>query len=151
VAPSGTLAVIADLKRASSEFFSAASFTGYGVSSFVGIGVAIPVLDEDIAAQLALTDDDLTATIYDYGIPKRETPSLGRVTYAQLRSGEIEIQGKQVPCGPISSFPKARRIAATLKSWIVDDRFALTQPLEALPGPGSQSVGPLEVRGEEEI
>ncbi|MHB1342522.1 MAG: homocysteine biosynthesis protein, partial [Coriobacteriia bacterium] len=44
VAPSGTLAVIADLKHASAEYFSAATFTGYGTSAFVGIGVPIPVL-----------------------------------------------------------------------------------------------------------
>ena len=102
VAPSGTLAVIADLKQASPEFFSAATFTKYGVSAFVGIGVPIPVLDEDIAETLALTDADIEATIVDYGVQRRSRPSLGRVTYAQLRTGAIEIDGTRVPTGPIS-------------------------------------------------
>ncbi|MHB8704981.1 MAG: homocysteine biosynthesis protein [Coriobacteriia bacterium] len=151
VAPSGTLAVIADLKHASAEYFSAATFTGYGTSAFVGIGVPIPVLDEDIAATLALTDADITATVFDYGVPRRSRPSLGRVTYAQLRSGEIEVDGQKISTGPISSLPKARAIAAELKRWITEERFTLTQPLQVLPQPGSQAVKPLEIRSEEAI
>jgi uncharacterized protein (DUF39 family) len=149
--PAGTLAVIADLKAASPEFFSAATFTKYGVSSFVGIGVPIPVLDEEIAATLALTDADITATIFDYGVQRRSRPALGQVTYAQLRSGTIEVEGKKVPTGPISSLPKARAIAAELKRWITEARFTLAPPLELLPQPGSQGVSPLEIRTEEAI
>lgn len=151
VKPAGTLAVIADLKAASPEFFSAATFTRYGVSAFVGIGVPIPVLDEDIAATLALTDADLKATIFDYGVQRRSRPALGQVTYAQLRSGTIEVEGKQVPTGPISSLPQARRIAAELKRWVAEERFALAPPLQQLPQPGSGGVKPLEIRTEEAI
>lgn len=151
VAPSGTLAVIADLKAASTEFFSAATFTNYGVSSFVGIGVPIPVLDEEIAETLALTDADIEATIIDYGVARRSRPSFGRVTYAQLRSGEITIEGRKVPTGPISSLPKARRIAAVLKEWVGERRWTLAPPLQQLPQPGSQSFKPLEVRTEEAV
>jgi len=148
VRPAGTLAVIADLKQASPEFFSAATFTKYGVSSFVGIGVPIPVLDEDIAETLALTDADLTATIYDYGVQQRSRPSLGTVTYAQLRSGSIEVQGKPVPTGPISSLPVARKVAAELKRWIVEERYAIAEPLQLLPQVGSQVFKPLEIKTE---
>lgn len=151
VRPAGTLAVIADLKHASPEYFSAASFTGYGVSSFVGIGVPIPVLDEDIAATLALTDADLTATIYDYGVARRSRPSFGTVSFAQLRSGCIEVDGKRVPTGPISSLPKARAIAAELKRWVAEERFALAPPMQQLPQVGSQSTKPLEIRTGEAI
>lgn len=146
VAPAGTLAVIADLKQASPEFFSAAAFTGYGASAFVGIGVPIPVLDEEIAATLALTDADLSATVIDYGVARRSRPALGRVTYAQLRSGEIEVEGKKVPTGPISSLSKARRIATELKSWITEKGFTIQEPLQLLPQIGSQGVKPLEIR-----
>lgn len=153
VAPAGTLAVIADLKAASHEFFSAATFAGYGVSAFVGIGIPIPVLDEDLAATLALTDAELTATIFDYGVARRSRPALGRVTYAQLRSGVIEIDGTQVPTGPISSIAVARRIARELKRWVAEERFMLAPPLRALPRPGdgAPSPRPLEVRTEEAI
>lgn len=151
VKPAGTLAVIADLKQASPEFFSAATMTKYGVSSYVGIGVPIPVLDEDIAATLALTDSDITATIFDYGVQRRARPALGQVTYAQLRSGTIEIDGKRVQTGPISSIGKARRIAEELKSWIAERRWTLAAPLQPLPQPGEQGVKPLEIRSEEAI
>jgi uncharacterized protein (DUF39 family) len=151
VRPAGTLAVIADLKQASPEYFSAASFTGYGVSSFVGIGVPIPVLDEEIAATLALTDADLTATVYDYAVPHRSRPALGTVTYAELRSGEITVDGKKVPTGPISSLPVARKIAVELKRWILEEHFTLTEPLQLLPQVGSQAARPLEIRSGEAI
>ena len=151
VRPAGTLAVIADLKQASPEFYSAASFTGYGVSSFMGIGVPIPVLDDDIAATLALTDADLSATIYDYGVAGRARPSLGTVTYAELRSGTIEIDGKKVSTGPISSLPKARAIATELKRWIAEERFAIAEPLQVLPQVGSQAQKPLEITTREAI
>lgn len=151
VRPAGTIAVIADLKQASPEYFSAATFTGYGVSSFVGIGVPIPVLDEDIAATLALTDADLTATIYDYGVQRRSRPSLGTVSYAELRSGCIEVEGKRVPTGPISSLPKARAIATELKRWVAEEGFTLSAPAQLLPQAGSQVTRPLEIQTGEAI
>ena len=151
VRPAGTIAVIADLKQASPEYFSAATFTGYGVSSFVGIGVPIPVLDEEIAATLALTDADLTATIYDYGVQRRSRPSLGTVSYAELRSGCIEVEGKRVPTGPISSLPKARAIAAELKRWVAEAGFTLSAPAQLFQQVGSQTTKPLEIRTGEAI
>jgi len=151
VAPSGTLAVIADLKHASPEYFSAATMTRYGVSCFMGIGVPIPVLDEEIAETLALTDADITATVFDYGVQRRSRPALARVTYAELRSGEIEIDGRCIPTGPISSLPKARAIATELKRWIAERGFQLTAPLEPLPQPGTQTNKPLEIRTEEDV
>jgi uncharacterized protein (DUF39 family) len=151
IKPAGTLAVIADLKAASAEFFSAATFTGYGTSAFVGIGVPIPVLDEDLAATLALTDADLRATVFDYGVARRSRPGLGTVSYAELRSGTITVEGKEVPTGPISSLPVARKVAAELKRWIAEEGFTLTAPLQPLPQPGAAPFKPLEVRTEEAI
>jgi uncharacterized protein (DUF39 family) len=150
VAPAGTLAVIADLKQVDPAFFAAATMEKYGVSSFVGIGIPIPVLDEDLAATLALTDADLWATVFDYGVAARSRPSLGRVTYAELRSGTIEIEGRKVPTGPISSRAKARIIAETLKSWVAERRWTLTAPLAPLPGPGEQGQKPLEIRAQDQ-
>lgn len=151
IKPAATIAVIADLKRARPEYFAAATITNYGVSAFVGIGVPIPVLDEDLAATLALSDEDLTATVFDYGVQRRSRPALGTVTYAELRSGTITVEGKRVPTGPISSLKVARRIAAELKEWVSAQGFTLTAPLMPLPGPGSQTVKPLQIRAEVEI
>jgi len=146
VAPAGTIAVIADLREADPAFFAAATMEKYGVSAFVGIGVPIPVLDEEIAAQLALTDSELYATVFDYGVAERSRPSLGRVTYAELRSGQIRVNGTTVPTGPVSSLPKARLIAETLKEWIAERRWTLTAPVAPLPKRGEQGVKPLEIR-----
>ncbi len=151
VAPAGTLAVIADLKQASAEFFRGATFEKYGVSAFVGIGIPIPVLDEDLAATLALTDADIRATVLDYGVARRARPSLGTVTYAELRSGHIDVEGKRIRVGPISSLPKARRIAQIVKEWVSDRRWTLAAPLELLHQPGTQSFKPLQIRDEEAI
>ena len=151
IAPAGTLAVIADLKQGRPEYFSAATFTNYGVSAFIGIGVPIPVLDEDIAATLALTDADLTATAFDYGVQRRSCPAVGQFTYEELRSGSIEIDGKKIPTGPISALPTARKIAAELKEWIGQGSFTLVAPLQQLAQPGDQGFRPLEVRTEEAI
>jgi len=59
--------------------------------------------------------------------------SLGQVSYAELKSGAITFQGKQVPTVPLSSMVKAREIAAILKSWIREGRFILGEPQFTLP------------------
>ncbi|RKY89336.1 hypothetical protein DRQ15_09090, partial [candidate division KSB1 bacterium] len=59
------------------------------------------------------------------------------VSYAELKSGKILIQGKEVPTTPLSSYSKAREIAETLKAWIKKGEFLLTEPVAALPGPES--------------
>jgi len=151
VRPAGTLAVIADLKQASPEYFSAATFARYGTTAFMGIGVPIPVLDEDIAETLALTDASLWATVYDYGVQHRSHPALGRVTYAQLRSGSIEVEGCRVPTGPISSLPVARKIAVELKRWVAERGFTLNPPVQLLPQVGAPGPKPLEIRTGEAI
>jgi L-aspartate semialdehyde sulfurtransferase ferredoxin len=57
------------------------------------------------------------------------------VTYAQLRSGTIEIEGKRCPPG---RSPRSGRapIATELKRWITEHRFTLAPPLQPLPATG---------------
>lgn len=139
LAPSGTLAVMGDLKQMTPEYLKGVSFRGYGVTLGVGIGIPIPILDEDICERAALTDDDLLAPIIDYGnnYPQGIAADLGRVSYAQLKSGVITVQGKEVKTAPLSSYPKAVAIAKTLKRWIEQGDFTLTEPVAPLPGMGS--------------
>ena len=59
---------------------------------------------------------------------------LGEVSYAQLKSGKIEIQAKMVPTASLSSYPRAVEIATTLKEWILSGKFLLTKPVAPLPG-----------------
>lgn len=135
-AGAGTLAVIGDAKQMSGEFIKGASFIGYGATMFVGIGIPIPIIDEEMAYLTARSDEDFYAQVVDYGndYPNREPRSLGEVNYAQLKSGSITLNGKEIPTFPISSYSKAITIATTLKEWITSARFLLTNPVEPLPG-----------------
>jgi uncharacterized protein (DUF39 family) len=135
-APAGTLAVIGDLKQMKSEWLVGTSMLGYGVTLSVGIGVPIPILDEDILKYAAIRDEEIYTQIVDYSqiYPQLEKGSLGEVNYAQLKTGKINVQGKHVPTGNLSSYSKAREISEELKSWIKTGDFLLTEPVASLPG-----------------
>ncbi len=137
LAPAGTLALQGDLKQMSPKWLVGASFQGYGATLVVGVGVPIPVLDEEIVRYTAVRDEEIFTQIVDYSVayPNLQAESLGKVSYAELKSGSIRIQGKEVPTAPLSSYPKAREIAEILKAWISEGRFLLTEPLASLPGP----------------
>jgi uncharacterized protein (DUF39 family) len=135
-APAGTLAVIGDLKQMKQEWLVGTSMLGYGVTLNVGIGVPIPILDEQMAKFAALKDEELYAQVVDYSsdYPQVVAGSLGEVTYAQLKSGKINVRGSQVPTGALSSYSKAKEIAEELKHWISKGDFQLSEPVAALPG-----------------
>ena len=128
---SATLAVIGDLKQMSSEFLQAAYYEKYGVSLFVGIGIPIPMLDEDMARRVSIRNEQIETTVLDYGT--EGAPALGRVNYAQLRSGTIKVNGKKVRTAPVSSLVKARKIADLLKEKIKKGEFELTKPVMMFP------------------
>ncbi|RKO67015.1 homocysteine biosynthesis protein [Desulfofundulus salinus] len=139
----GTLAVIGDLKQMSPRWLMGTSYLGYGATLSVGIGVPIPILNEEIARYAAATDADLYAPIVDYGeaYPNRKPGNLGYVSYAQLKSGKIVVQGKEVPTAPLSSYPRAREIAGILKEWIQKGEFFLSEPVQLLPSPADGLTG----------
>lgn len=143
-ASAGTLALIGDLKQMNHQFLRAALFNRYGVSMYVGVGIPIPILDEEILKQTAVSNREISATVFDYSVPKRSRPNFGRVTYAELRSGSIQINGKTIPTAPLSSLYKARQIAGILKEWIKNGQFTLTEPVQPLPV--ESKVKPLEIK-----
>jgi uncharacterized protein (DUF39 family) len=132
----GTLAVIGDLKQMKPGWLVGASMLGYGCTLTVGIGVPIPILSEEILRYTAVSDAGILAPIVDYSeaYPQLKTDILGEVSYAELKSGRIKVQGKDVPTGSLSSYPKAVEIASTLKKWIGKGDFLLTEPVAPLPG-----------------
>ncbi len=133
----GTLALIGNLREMDPQWIRAVSYTGYGVSLSLAVGVPIPILDEEMMKFVSVSDDELTAPVVDYSrfYPTGEGEALlGEVTYAQLKSGSIEVKGKQVPTGCFSSYSKAREVAEHLKSLIQGGGFLLTQPVAPLPG-----------------
>ena len=132
----GTLWLMGDLKQMSADWIKGLGIQGYGVSLAVGLGVPIPLLNEEIAAFTAVADEDIMAPVVDYGLdyPQGKAKPLAHVSYAELRSGAIDFQGKKVPTVPLSSMVKAREIAETLKSWIRDGKFFLGEPQMSFPG-----------------
>ena len=82
-----------------------------------------------------LSNADIRYQIIDYGIdyPSNVSRSVGEVSYAQLQSGEVELEGKKVPTSPLASYVMARRIASILKDWIVQGGFTLGEAQLSLP------------------
>lgn len=153
-APAGTIAVIGDLKQMKPAWLLGTSMLGYGVTLTVGIGIPIPILDEEIVKYTAIKDEEIYTQVIDYSqnYPQMMGTSLGEVNYAQLNSGKIIVQGKEVPTGNLSSYPKAREIAEELKSWIKRGNFLLTEAVAPLPGAESgYTFKPLKERPIEEI
>ncbi len=133
--PAGTLALIGDLKQMKPQWLRGLSYLGYGATLQVGVGIPIPILNEEIMGYCAVRDQDICAPIVDYSqaYPNREAGNLGLVSYADLKSGSITLEGKKVPTASLSSYAGAREIAGTLKEWILTGDFSLTVPSAALP------------------
>ena len=147
--PAGTIAVIGDLKLMSPDYLKGTTLLGYGATLTVGIGIPIPVLDEEICRFVSVSDEEIFAQIVDYSdaYPNGKTETLGEISYAQLKSGKIKVQGKDVPTGNLSSYSKAINIANTLKEWIKNGDFLLTLPVGELPSAGSgYKFKPLKIK-----
>jgi L-aspartate semialdehyde sulfurtransferase len=119
-----------NLKEMNPRWLVGVSILGYGCSLAVGIGVPIPILDEEIALHTSVSDEEIYTQIIDYGAdyPKGNTKSLGEVNYAELKSGSIVFNGQETQTVPISSYSRAREIATILKEWIHSGKFLLGQP-----------------------
>jgi len=133
--PAGTLAVMGDLKGMKSEWLRGTSFEGYGVTLVIGLGVPIPILNEEILKYTAVADEDIHTQIVDYSsdYPNGVSHSLGEVSYKELKTGSIKIKGKDVPTASLSSYSKARSIAEELKDSIIKGKFFLGEPVQLLP------------------
>ncbi len=142
VGGAGTLALIGDAKKMSSRYIKAAIYEKYGVSMFVGVGIPIPILDEDILLKTTVRNRDIHTLLVDKS--GKEDLNI-RLNYEQLRSGVVEIRGKKVPTAPLSSLKFAREIATELKSLIQKGEFILTEPVEKLRTNG-QRLNKLEER-----
>ena len=146
---SATLGTGGDLKQMDPRYVVGVSMLGYGVSLALGIGTAIPILDEELAAQTGVSDAQITAPVIDYShnYGLNEGEPLGHVSYAELKSGSIELEGKTVPTTPLSSYVRAREIAEKLKGWVKAGQFPLVPPVQALPTPeSSPGFKPLNYR-----
>lgn len=143
----GTLALIGDLKDMDTRYIRPGVFKNYGCTMYVGVGIPIPVLDTDILKQCAIRDEEIYTNVIDYSVSNGPKPVLARVSYAELKSGQIEVEGKKVKTAPITSITRSREIADILKKQIENGDFELQKPIEMLPR--KSSVGPLKDRSTE--
>lgn len=142
----GTLALTADMKQMRQEFVRGVSFRGYGVSLALGIGIPIPILNEDILKRTCVSDREILAPVVDYSTdyPQNTGKVLCHVNYEQLRSGEIEVEGRKVAVGSLSSYHKALEIAHLLADEIRRGDFRLTEPIAYFPK--DTTMKPLVIR-----
>jgi L-aspartate semialdehyde sulfurtransferase len=133
IGPAATLALIADAKAMKPEWIRGCYFRSYGPSLMVGIGVPLPVLNERVIEQCAVQDDAIIAPVVDFSIPRRVRPTFGSVTYAQLKSGRLSLEGRNVRVAPLASIYLSRQVALELKQEIEAGTFELTEAVAPIP------------------
>jgi uncharacterized protein (DUF39 family) len=131
----GTLALTGNMKEMRKEYVRGVSLPGYGVSLALGIGIPIPILNERILKYTTVRDEEIMAGIIDYShdYQYKTGKIVARVSYAELKSGEVVIDGKKIPTGSLSSYAKAREIAGLLADEIRRGDFLLSRPIRPLP------------------
>ena len=142
----GTLALTADMKNMKPGFLRGVSFKGYGVSLAVGVGIPIPILNEQILKRTTVRDRDIYAPVIDYAVdyPQKTGKVLCSANYEQLKNGSVRVLGKEVETASLSSYEKALEIAHLLKDEIQRGEFLVSRPIESLPQ--SQKMKSLEIR-----
>lgn len=132
---SGTIMVKGNLKHMRPRYLRGLSMLGYGCTLAVGLGIPIPVLNEEIAWFTGVDDSDILMPVKDYGhdYPHGVSRVLAHVPFDQLLSGEVELMGKKVQTVPMTSYSLSLDIANELKAWIEKGDFLLTEAVELLP------------------
>ncbi len=143
----GTLALTGDMKQMIPEFVRGASFKGYGVSLALGVGIPIPILNQKILERTTVRDRDIHACVIDYSedYPQKTGKVLTKLSYEQLRSGQVEVGGKKVAVSSVSSYNKALKICELLKAEIQDGKFLLSEASQQLPL--QQAMSSLQITG----
>lgn len=127
VDPVQSLMMVGDLKQMSPKWVVGISLTGYGCGMAAGVGVPIPVLDEEVAAGCGVSDAEVELKVVDFSndFPAASSRIMGVTTMEQLNQGVIEVGDRQVPTVPMSSRIRSVEICNTLKEWIESGRFML--------------------------
>ena len=145
IGPAATLALIGDAKQMTARWVRGCYFKGYGPSLMLGVGIPLPVLNESVIAHCAVQDKDLVAPVVDFSIPRRVRPTFGLVSYAQLKSGKLNIDGNIVRVAPLASLYLSRQVALELKQWIEAGEFNLSEAVA--PIPSDRLFIPQDIRG----
>jgi len=133
IGPAATLALIGDAKAMNTQWVRGCYFKNYGSSLMLGVGVPLPVLTTEVITRCAVQDQEVVAPVVDFSIPRRVRPTFGLVTYAQLKSGKIILNGKTIRVAPLASIARSLQVAEELKKWILAGEFTLTKPVAPIP------------------
>ncbi len=133
IGPAATLALIGDAKAMNTQWVRGCYFKNYGSSLMLGVGVPLPVLNPEVIRRCAVQDQEVVAPVVDFSIPRRVRPTFGLVTYAQLKSGKITLNGKTIRVAPLASIARSLQVAEELKKWILAGEFTLTEPVAPIP------------------
>ena len=133
IGPASTVALIGDAKQMDANWVRGCYFKNYGPSLMIGVGIPLPVLDESVIEACAVQDKEIVAPVIDFSIPRRVRPTFGLVTYEQLKSGRITLEGKSIRAAPLASISFSRQVAEELKQQIDEGKFTLTEPVAPLP------------------
>lgn len=132
--PSGTLMLKGNLKGMKPRYVRGNSFQGYGVTLCLGVGIPIPILNAEIAAFTGIDDKDILLPVKDYSVdyPNKTPRIISHLSYEELRSGTVTIEGKEVMACPLTSYSMSLEVAEELKSWIEKGDFLLSEPVESI-------------------
>ena len=127
-----TLSAIADLNQMLPKWVRGGFLKSFGPVLYIGIGIPVPILNEEIAEFISLTDDKIHTTIVDFSIPRRTKPIFGQCTYAELRTSTVVINKKPTLAATMSSMSWAMEICKILKESIINKDFFLSKPISAI-------------------
>lgn len=145
IGPAGTLSLIGNIKEMNARYIRAGVFEKYGITLYVGIGIPIPILNEEILKGVCVKNSEIFTNIIDYSVSDGARPVIKTVSYQDLQSGYVEIEGKSVRTSSLSSLKMAREIADVLKERISNGVFELTNSISKLPT--QNKISKLEERG----
>jgi uncharacterized protein (DUF39 family) len=140
--PGAVAAVAVDLHGLDPHWLRPCHFEGHGTGLLVAIAAPVPLLNLTEAAWAATGPEALQAPVLDLAIPRRVRPALGQVSYAELLTGRVEVQGRRLRCAPAHSPRLATSITERLISLLRAGDFPLRLP--ALPLGDRPGVVPLD-------
>ena len=127
IGPGITLSAIVNIETMNPKWIRGGFIKSYGPVLYIGVGIPIPVLNEETAKYISITDDKIHSTIVDFSIPRRTKPTFGQCTYSELRTSTVIINKKPTLSAPLSSMALAIEICNELKNAILKKNFLLSE------------------------
>ena len=129
IGPGIILSAVADIESMNSKWIRGGFIKSYGPVLYIFLLFPLPVLNEEAAKYISVTDDKIHSTIVDFSIPRRTKPTFGQCTYSELRTSTVIINKKPTLSAPLSSMAMAIEICNELKDTILQKNFLLSEKI----------------------